>query len=473
MMLLIFQIHGQNGISLDQVLQIARNKSFLSKSAKNTVDIAQQQFNVFQASLKPSIGLEGQIPGYFSSSSPITQPNGTIEFQRITQNNASLSLFATQEIAATGGRLFVQSDLQRFDDFTFNNSLYNGIPLRVGIVQPIFGFRSLKWQKEIAPQTLKESVRQYNVDIENTQVQTVILYSRILVANENFKIAQLNSEVNEKLIAIAEERLSLGKISEDEKLQLEIQLDNAKLNLRQSEYALEAAERNLWTFLGQDKGASISSYDLPEPFPEIDINLSEALRMSEANRPELVAFQRRLAEAKRDVAQQKADAGPQVNVFASYGLARGSEVLQEVYSSPFTEQQVSLTFSIPIVDWGRRKSNVKMAELALENEIDRVMQEKAELENAIRLKVQEFQMLQRAVADQKKIKELAEKRFEIANERYVLGAISITDWTLAQREKDQTKRDYILTLSTYWVSFYELRMLTGYDFTLNQKIEYN
>ena len=81
-------------------------------------------------------------------------------------------------------------------------------------------------------------------------------------------------------------------------------------------------------------------------------------------------------------------------------------------------------------------------------------------------------MLQEAVEDQAAVKALAEKRFQIANERYILGAISITDFTLAQREKDQTRRNYITSLSNYWNSYYALRLLTGYDFANNQKIAY-
>ena len=172
------------------------------------------------------------------------------------------------------------------------------------------------------------------------------------------------------------------------------------------------------------------------------------------------------------VASVKANTGPQASLFASFGLARGSDQLQQIYQDPFTEQQVSLTFSIPIVDWGKRTSSRKMAAIQQENTLRSIQQETDELQNNVRLKVREFLMLQNAVQDQEQIRALAEKRFKIANERYVLGAISVTDWSLAQREKDQTRRNYIQTLSSYWNSYYALRLLTGYDFNKNQKIKY-
>jgi outer membrane protein TolC len=65
------------------------------------------------------------------------------------------------------------------------------------------------------------------------------------------------------------------------------------------------------------------------------------------------------------------------------------------------------------------------------------------------------------------MKQLAQERFEIIKESFVLGAISITDLTLAQREKDQTAREYIFTLSQYWQNYYELKTMTLYDFDNN------
>ncbi|WP_235291513.1 TolC family protein [Portibacter lacus] len=470
-MFLNFHAEAQSNIDLEEVLRIARKSTFASTNADQQKQIAKQDYAIFKSSLKPALFLDGKIPGFFSSSSAITQPNGTIEFQRVSQNNASLSLFAQQSIPLTGATLFVQSNIQRFDDFTFNNRLYNGVPLRIGISQPIFGFNQMKWNKQLAPVTLKEANVQYTFDIENTQFQANFLYFQVLIAEEDRKISKLNTEVNERLIKIAEERLELGKISKDEKLQLEIELENAKVNLRSADYQLQAAERNLWTFLSEKAGPGLS-YSIPDPMSEILIDEDKAVEMAMKNRPEIISYQRQLLEAERNIAQVKAATGPQANLFASFGLARGAESVSEIYRGPFTEQQLSLTFSVPIVDWGKRKSSRMQAQIVHENTLASIKQETAEMENSVRLKVREFSMLQRAVKDQEAIRTLAEKRFNIANERYVLGAISITDWTLAQREKDQTRRNYIQTLSNYWNSYYALRLMTGFDFANNQKITY-
>ncbi len=64
----------------------------------------------------------------------------------------------------------------------------------------------------------------------------------------------------------------------------------------------------------------------------------------------------------------------------------------------------------------------------------------------------------------------AEERYGIARARYMLGDLSITDLNIALQEKDQAKRDYILSLKSFWDAYYNIRTLTLYDFEKNQKI---
>ena len=80
--------------------------------------------------------------------------------------------------------------------------------------------------------------------------------------------------------------------------------------------------------------------------------------------------------------------------------------------------------------------------------------------------------LQQEVRLQKDISETAAERFDIARQRYILGDISITDLTIAQREKDQALIAYISSLRSYWTDYYQLRVLTGYDFINNDAIRY-
>lgn len=455
-------------ITLDEVIEIAINNAWNTKEAKYSRDIISMDYSVLKANLKPSISIGGQLPNFIRSSTSVTQPNGTVEFQQVSQSNASLSLLAQQEISSTGGSLFLQSDLRRFDDFTLDRQSYNGVPFRLGFIQPIFGRKPLLWQKRIIPVQQKEADRQLQVDIEAARLQTVVLYYDVIIAQENEKIASINSKVNENLLKIAEKRLELGKISLDEKLQLEIETENAKLNLQQAKRQVLTAKNNLEAFIGS--AILVDSFSTNKSNQKLLISDIQAIENAKKYRPELIGFQKQLLEAERNIHFTKIDFGPQLDLFASFGFARGSQFLNDIYTDPFTEQQVSVNLQIPLVDWGRKKALVKQTQLQkniIQGQFD---QEIRNLEFTVQSKVQEFLTNQKTIETQEKIMNLAEKRFQIANERYILGAMDITDLTLAQREKDSTKRNYILALSNYWISYYELRLLTGYDYINNKMI---
>lgn len=467
-------LNAQSQVNLDDVLQSVFDNSFAVNSAANQKEIAQANFDFFKSQLKPSVSLRASIPNYSKTFSPVVQPDGTISFTSIKQSNSALSLFARQIIPSTGGTLFLNSDLQRFDDFSLadHTKQYNGIPLRLGINQPLFGFNPWKHNQNIQQLLQEESALNYNIQVEEAMGIATDLYFNILIAEQNLEIAKTNQLVNEKLLVITDERLLLGKVSKDEKLQLEIELNSAKLSVSQAGFQVEQSILNLYTYLGKEIPKGEITFEIPELFEDILINTSELLNHYKTNRPELIAFEREKRETERDIAKAKADFGIRADLQASIGLARGAQNVSDVYTDPFNEQQFNISLLVPILDWGKKKSAVKQIKIQEENLTLAYEQQFLELENSIRQKALLFSRLQTDIDLLKQITDNADERFTISNERYVLGNIDITNLTLAQREKDQTKRNYINALKTYWVTYFELRALSGFDVIQNQEIIY-
>ena len=466
-------IAAQATIQLEDVLNAVIKNSFPAEIAANQKALAAASYDLYKAELKPTLNLSADLPQYSKTFAPIIQPDGTVAFTSIRQANSSVSLFATQVIPQTGGTLFLNSDLQRFDDFSLESKQYNGNPIRLGINQPLFGFNPWKYRKGIEDLMVKESLRQYNINIEEALRNATDLYFNILIAQQNLEIAKTNQLVNEKLLVITDERLELGKVSRDEKLQLEIELNNAKLNVSQADREVGGAVASLYTFLSQQAPGSESEFEIPAMREKTTVDSDLVMSHYKENRPEILAYQREKKENERDRAQTKADLGIRADLQASIGLARGADNYQDVYSDPFDEQRFNVSLLVPIVDWGKRRSAMKQIEI-LDRNIDAVYEQQfLELENQISQQVIQFERLQTEITLLKEIMDKAEERFTISNQRYVLGNIDITNLTLAQREKDQTKRNYLSALKSYWVTYYQLRALSGYDIINNQTITYN
>jgi outer membrane protein TolC len=67
---------------------------------------------------------------------------------------------------------------------------------------------------------------------------------------------------------------------------------------------------------------------------------------------------------------------------------------------------------------------------------------------------------------------IAQRRYDITVQRYLIGKISIVDLNIANQEKDQARQDYIASLRNYWNSWLELRRKTLYDFENGKTIRY-
>jgi len=453
---------SQEEITLEKILIQVQEDAYAIRAAQNNVAQAEASLKLYKAELKPSFGLDLLLPNFLNTSTQVTQPDGSIVFQQITQNNSSISVFGNQNISATGGQLFVQSDLQRFDNFTSDTKQYNGVPVRVGFVQPIFGYNRFKWDKKILPLLKQEAEQAYNISIEDANWRATSLYFDVLLAQANEDIATTNMGVNEKLVEITKERFELGKTSRDELLQIEMSLKNAQLSKNQANNQVERSLTNLYTFMGSGReNLGRKRCLIPDQNKQLILDIDELVLLAIKNKPELKRYERELLQGDQNIARVKSQYGISAELFASFGFARGSENIDQIYTNPFDEQQVRFNVSMPLIDWGRKNEAVKIASLQKENTYQRIEQETLELENSVRNTAAQFLQAQDDIEVLNDIRNVAEERFKISNERYTLGNISITDLTLAQREKDQTLRNYIQALRNYWTSYYQLRMLTG------------
>ena len=138
-------------LNLQEVVQLAKNKSIASKQAVTIKETKYWQYKTFRSNYQPQLSLNGVLPGYSKTFTEVIQPDGTVQFQPVHNNNSSLNLSFSQSISATGGTVFGTTQLQRFDDFDRKNTLYNGVPFGIGYAQPLFQFNSCAGIKKLNP----------------------------------------------------------------------------------------------------------------------------------------------------------------------------------------------------------------------------------------------------------------------------------------------------------------------------------
>lgn len=214
--------------SLEQVVKLAKEQSIAAKQAITQKKTNYWQYRSFIADYKPQLSLNGKVPGFTRSFIEVVQPDGSIAFQNVSYNNSLVGLSLSQNIAATGGTIFAQQELQRFDDFGKNKTSYNGIPFEVGFRQPLFRFNEMKWIQKIEPLKYKEGNQEFIASLEEVSLNASGYFFELLIAQVNLQIAAKNQSNNDTLYKIATEKLKLGKISQNDLLQLQMGLLTAQ-----------------------------------------------------------------------------------------------------------------------------------------------------------------------------------------------------------------------------------------------------
>ena len=469
LLIVAFQLYGQRVITLEQTVQLAREQSQSSLLAETIKENRYWEYRTFRSNYLPSLAISGTLPNFNRSFTPVTQPDGTTEFQPVAVNNSDVELALIQNVGLTGGRVFASSRVNRFDDFDNDVTRFSGSPFYFGISQPLFGFNSLKWDKRIEPLLYEESLKGYVEDLEEISIEATDRFFDMLLAQITLEITSKNVANNDTILKIGQGRYGLGKIAENDLLQLELNLLTSNQNVAQSSLDLETTRLRLMTYIGLT-GETDIVLALPDNFPQFVIDETVAINEARRNRQEAVSFKRRLLQAERDVAMAKGNNGLNANLFATFGLSNRGDDLGDVYMNPEDQQQVRVGFDVPILDWGKQKSIVKTAEANRKFVQYSVAQEEINFDQEVTTLVRQFQVLRQRLEVSRKADEIGERKYDISKNRYLIGKISITDLNLALQDKDVAKRNYIQSLQDFWTAYYQMRRLTLYDFVADQSL---
>jgi outer membrane protein TolC len=329
----------------------------------------------------------------------------------------------------------------------------------------------MKWDRRIEPLRYEESSQQFVEEMESVALDASGLYFDLLVAQVNLQIAETNLSNNDTLYKIALNKSDMGRISRNDLLQLQLSVLNARKDLASARQTAAVASLKLKSYIGYRDDLRLE-LAVPDAIASLPVDLPKALQEAFANRSDAIAFRRRLLEADRDVDKAKKDNGLNASLNAAFGLSNRGAQINDVYQRPQDREFVELRFSVPIMTWGRAQARTETAKANQQLTVQSVEQDKLTFEQEVYTQVTLLQMLQEQATLTAEADQIAQNRYQIAQDRFILSDLSVTDLGIATQEKDRARRDAILALRDYWQSYYTLRLLTLYDFGRGEKIRY-
>jgi len=458
-------------LTLDDVIDMAITQSSSVKNAQNQNVNYYWRYRNFKTRFRPQLVLSGDLPNYTHSTQPITQPDGSIEFKQVSNLAASANLSLNQSIPQLGTSIYASTNTYGIRNLNKGITEYSGSPFVIGFAQPLFAYNWMKWYRKTEPMVYDESQKRFVEQIETIALNSTYRYFNYLTVQTNYNLATSNLKNSKNNLKISETKKELGMISDNDYSRIELSVLNAQKSLNQAQMDLKNADFELKSYIGLEQDKKIELV-IPLNIKLFSIDPGLALTKAKENRKETTYYKRRLINADRDLAQAKKSTGLSATLRGSFGLSNSADDFRGVYYNPDKDKMMRISLSIPILDWGRSASTVKLAESERELTIYDVNKDIEEFERSVVVQVEQFSLLKDQLKTAKEADRVAGNGYLIALKKFQNGELSITDLNIALQEREKAKRDYIYSIRTYWVAFYKLRMLTLYDFEQDHNITY-
>jgi outer membrane protein len=300
-------------------------------------------------------------------------------------------------------------------------SLFNGDKLNTRIKQAELDLQSGHYYSE----SVKESV---GLNILNA-------YLQVLYAYENVNNAEKQIESTTEQLALAQERMDLGVISNSDYLQIKSELATEKSTLASAQSQLSILKVNLMQLmeLPVDPNFEVSSPNLDSILVENNLpDAQEIYNLALGIKPQIKNAELNKESTMLDVKIAKADFLPSVLMDA--GLSSGySSLTNSGYTSQLKDRvnpSIGLSLSIPIFQKKQVKTNVSLANIAVSDaeldEINTKNQLRKDIEQACVDVVSAKSQYNASVEQQQS----SQESYDVTTEKYRLGLLNSADFLI-------------------------------------------
>lgn len=373
------------------------------------------------------------------------------DFQALL-TNATYSILFDEGIIPRDNNKYVpvESQLQSFaQSNTYNASLT--------LTQIIFssavleGIGASQTYYDLAKAELQNTVSKTVLSVQKAFYSVLLAKAVLDITDSSFTNAQENFN---NVKALYEQ----GMVSEFDKLQAEVQVENIRPVVLRMENVLKSAKDGFKITLGIDQAE------------EIDVSgeiILEPLYMENENELIEEAMQSNYNIKSLDLKKQVDEAFIQLDVagywptlagFANYSYAGTSDAWN--YQN-YSYSTIGLNLSINLWQGNRTKNKVEQSTITFKQTEEQLLQLKDFTTLEVKSRIQELIRVKSLVEVQERTVQLAERAYEIAKVRYTEGTGSQLELRNSDQELRNARLNRVQAIYSYLVTKYELDQLIG------------
>ncbi len=450
-------------LTLHDALNVHVYNTKYVRGKRLTLANIQMEYDNFRKSLFPSLSLS-LTPISFDRSMRLLQNYNTGEYSNVEEyaNTTSGGVSIMQRITATGGILTLGSSLNFLREFTTNNNSFSSTPMYLSYSQSLFGGgKSLRLERTISQLKNDMAMKDFCTSVSTEQQKILALYLNAYSYKLDIDFYTKTVNMGDSLLMHAKLRMDFGKITEYEYNMVELQQLDNKMALESSRYNYSSSMRQLENELSL-QGLELARLSV-EKFPRY-IDEGDVLEMVNRNNPEYQKLELERVNAEYALHQAEVNNRFNANISLNYGLNQYANTLADAYRHPDQRQAMSVTFSVPVFQWGINRNKLKIAQ----NEYETTLLEQEYAIDYFKEEVHDvvfgYNMSRELMDAASRKYELSARQYSFAVMRFNTGKIAAIELTDANREYLQAKQNYISIMKDLFTKYYKIRHIALHDF---------
>ena len=177
---------------------------------------------------------------------------------------------------------------------------------------------------------------------------------------------------------IIKNKVEAGLLAKEELYQAEVNLANSESTVYSKEISFENAKDNFKLLLGMSLDEDIAIL-FDNNIPTVDVNINDAVKYALDQRMEIRQKQITLEQDVFSIIRTKAESEFKGDLSVRVGMDALAGKVKNMYDKPTDNEEVGVTLTIPIFDWGAKKAKVKSSQLAMESDEISLEEQKKEI----------------------------------------------------------------------------------------------
>lgn len=458
---------AQEVLTLEKALSIAYEHSPSLIQSKLSLEQRQLNLKAQDASLKSQFSLDVN-PFNYTRNNQYDSYNSKWYANESMSSSASLGI--RQPIKWTDGTVSLVNDFSWQDASNRtsggkNTSFNHNLSLR--IEQPLFTYNRTKMQMKELEYALENAKISYAMQELNIEKSVTTQFYDVYQKQKDLNTAKDEYNNQKQNYEIIKNKVDAGLVAKEELYQAEVNLATSESSVYSSEISYENTKDNFKLLLGMSLDEDVMVLPNTE-INTVSVNSNDAVKYALEQRMELRQKEITLEQDVFSIIKAKAENEFKGNVSARIGLDALSGKVNTMYNNPTDNEQIGVSLTIPIFDWGAKKARVKSSQLAMEsNQVD-FNEEKKNITLGVRQICRNLPTLVRQIEIKRKSIENAEHTYEINLEKYRNGNLTGMELQQYQTQLTNAKQAYTNAIISYKLELLNLKIQTLWDFETNK-----